>query len=271
MKRPLKISDKHLTKIINESIKKTLEEIINPFDDGLGGVDTTMASLYPNKSIGQTWMTKANSMNGGGQNRANAAAPMANNANAAGVKNEEVDSFGSTIEESAAMPEKYSRIFKNRIRQACHMGPSAMRDTVSEFYRQFGKNLGGISLDDLKDMADKIEREEKSGLHIIKTDPWDDPYDSDPDDENSDSFLDEGVSKSINRIVAESIKKVLKEDRGSDFTMNWLNNFEKCSQELMKMKNEVWKENGGKNTPLLELAFNLYKLCSSAKDMMNRA
>ena len=59
MKNTVKINESTLRKIVAESVKKVLSEIINPFDDGFGGVDTAMATSYSNKSIGNAWLKKA--------------------------------------------------------------------------------------------------------------------------------------------------------------------------------------------------------------------
>ena len=58
-KNTAKINESALRKIVAESVKKALSEIINPFDDGFGGVDTAMATSYSNKSIGDAWLKKA--------------------------------------------------------------------------------------------------------------------------------------------------------------------------------------------------------------------
>ena len=59
MKNTVKINESTLRKIVAESVKKVLSEIINPFDDGFGGVDTAMAASYSNKNIGNAWLKKA--------------------------------------------------------------------------------------------------------------------------------------------------------------------------------------------------------------------
>lgn len=59
MKNTVKINENTLRKIVAESVKKALSEIINPFDDGFGGVDTAMAASYSNKNIGDAWLKKA--------------------------------------------------------------------------------------------------------------------------------------------------------------------------------------------------------------------
>ena len=58
-KKTVKINESALRKIVAESVKKVLSEIINPFDDGFGGVDTAMATSYSNKSVGDAWLKKA--------------------------------------------------------------------------------------------------------------------------------------------------------------------------------------------------------------------
>ena len=58
-KNTVKIYQSTLRNIVAESMKKVLSEIINPFDDGFGGVDTAMAASYSNKSIGDAWLKKA--------------------------------------------------------------------------------------------------------------------------------------------------------------------------------------------------------------------
>ncbi len=55
----LKMNESQLRGIISKIIKESLEEIINPFDDGMGGVDTAMAAEYPNKGVGDAWLKKA--------------------------------------------------------------------------------------------------------------------------------------------------------------------------------------------------------------------
>ena len=59
MKNTVKINENTLRKIVAESVKKSLSEIINPFDDGFGGVDTAMAASYSNKNIGDAWLKKS--------------------------------------------------------------------------------------------------------------------------------------------------------------------------------------------------------------------
>ena len=58
-KNIVKINENTFRKIIAESVRKALNEIINPFDDGFGGVDTAMAASYPNRRIGDAWLEKA--------------------------------------------------------------------------------------------------------------------------------------------------------------------------------------------------------------------
>lgn len=42
-KNTVKLSESQLRKMILNTIKESLEEAINPFDDGFGGVDVAMA------------------------------------------------------------------------------------------------------------------------------------------------------------------------------------------------------------------------------------
>ena len=58
-KNVIKLNENALRQIVAESVKKVLSEIINPFDDGFGGVDTAMATSYSNKSVGDAWLKKA--------------------------------------------------------------------------------------------------------------------------------------------------------------------------------------------------------------------
>lgn len=71
----------------------------------------------------------------------------------------------------------------------------------------------------------------------------------------------------LKRIVAESVKKVLKEGFDSEAELQrWRGQLSACGDKLMKLKHEVWTKSDGEANPLLDLAFDLYKLCRFAEE-----
>lgn len=72
----------------------------------------------------------------------------------------------------------------------------------------------------------------------------------------------------LKQIVAESVRRVLKEGQGNETieaAKNWGNQVQKWNGELMKLKQQIWANNGNRNTPELELLFAAMRLLSNAE------
>ena len=101
-----------------------------------------------------------------------------------------------------AMPDKLKSIFKNRVEQASHFSQRKVEQVVRDFYEQFSGRVKnpGFSLDYLTNLADSICSSENFMSNTT-------PNATEPEDPYADE-LDENI---LRKIVAESIKKVLKE------------------------------------------------------------
>ena len=78
----------------------------------------------------------------------------------------------------------------------------------------------------------------------------------------------------IRQIVVESMKKVLSEGANKDaFLMEQIHkvmqSYDEWSQKLYEVKEQSWKEHGGKNTPELEHCFWAYRILESMNNLLN--
>ena len=78
----------------------------------------------------------------------------------------------------------------------------------------------------------------------------------------------------LREIIAESVKKVLSEGPNKDaFIMQQIHqaiqSYDEWSQKLYEVKEQSWKEHGGKSTPELEHCFWAYRILETMNNLLN--
>ena len=85
-----------------------------------------------------------------------------------------------------------------------------------------------------------------------------------PDIDFNDNELLPFITETIEKVVKTKLNEGSRESDTIAAALNWDNEVKAWNNRLMELKNEIWKGNGGRNTPELELAFDAMRLLSTA-------
>ena len=145
--------------------------------------------------------------------------------NEAGLKKMIMESIMGEISKSKLMPPKYREIFTRRVKNAAHGGIGDVEKVVQEFYVQFKDKIPGenFTLDNLMDLADDIERDERGGGHGNPgmrrqgmSDGWWATNAEKYLEENKKTNMKNNVVRineaQLRKLIKESVIRVLKED-----------------------------------------------------------